>query len=362
MATIESIFGAYTSKLQVMIDDANDQFAPVWFPRYFTWDAPKTQLTFETVIGRSRLNPAASMIARGSRAPLRARPGMEKVTGSIPQMAEKFKMDENDYREFLALQSMNVSEETKFNQIMDMMFNDVKNVGDSAMKRLDYMALEAVSTGKLTLTLSNNPDGTQQLIALDLLFPTENQTNAAVSWNNPTTAKPITDIITVVNLHRPKGNRFAKILMTWETWNKFIVTTEVQNVYTAYVGKINQIMRPTLENINSYMSSQGLPAIEIVDEVIAIEKDGVTTPQYPFKTENAAFIPAGNLGVIHNAISIEELRPVQAVTYAKYNRALISKFAENEPFYEYTKVELNAIPGVSVADSIHLLSTTASFP
>ena len=51
-------------------------------------------------------------------------------------------MSDKDYRDFLTLQQMSVSDEVKKRQLLDLMFNDTKKVGESAMKRLDIMCLK----------------------------------------------------------------------------------------------------------------------------------------------------------------------------------------------------------------------------
>ncbi len=99
-----------------------------------------------------------------------------------------------------------------------------------------------------------------------------------------------------------------------------------------------------------------MPIIEIVEETIGIEKNGVITNYKPFAQDVAVFIPAGGLGVIHNAYAIEQLRPVSGISYGTYNRALISKWSQAHPFGEFTQVELNAFPGLEVADLIHILT------
>ena len=194
MTKIKSIFGGYADRLQVVIDNSAARFAPTWYPRYFGWAPVQQSLTFVSAIGRSRIEAAASVVSRDSETPWRSRQGLEKMTGEIPAIKEGFKMTESDYREYMSLQSLNVDDATKRNQILEFIFGDVKKVGDAAHKRLDIMALEAVSTGKISLDIDNNPDGIVLANPVDLLMPTGNKKNAAVSWATPATATPITDI------------------------------------------------------------------------------------------------------------------------------------------------------------------------
>src|SRR5690606_16606977 len=105
---------------------------------------------------------------------------LEKLTGEIPAIKEMFKMAESDYRDFLTMQALNVDDATKRAQLLDFLYGDVKKAGDSAHKRLDIMALEAISTGKISLDINNNPDGLVLANPVDLLMPATNKKKGAV--------------------------------------------------------------------------------------------------------------------------------------------------------------------------------------
>lgn len=362
MAKIKSLFGAYSDKLQVIIDSSKAAFAPRWYTNYFAFAPAQQSLTFTSAVGRERIEAAASIVNRDSSAPLRSRQGLEKYTGDIPAIKEKMKMTEEDYRNMLTMQALSVDEATKRQQLLDLLFGDVRKVGESAHKRLDIMCLEAVSTGKISLDINNNPDGLVLANPLDLLMPSANKSNAAVSWATAASATPITDIEGVIQSASSKGISFTKILMSNALWLKFKKTKEVLDTLQAYFygPKPGTGFNPTaisnLERVNEYMTANRLPIIEIVDVPVGIEKDGVISTITPFNQNNASFIPSGILGSVKNAISIEQISPVEQVKYATYDRALISKWSENDPFGEYTAVELNAFPAFEKIDSTYILT------
>lgn len=358
MATVKSVFGKYADRLQTVINEAatNGQFATPWFTNFFDFGPKQKSLTYASVIGRSRIEAAASVIARGSSAPLRGRQGLELLNGTIPAIAQKFSMDENDYRDVMnVLEDMRLNEEAKRDALIKLLFNDVKRAGEAPGKRLDIMCQEAVSTGKITVNTTNNPDG-MTLADVDLLMPSGNKTNAAIVWSTSGTATPITDFETVVNYQRTRGVAMAKVLMTPAAWSEFRKTTEVKDYLGSFYGKTNNKVLATMDAVNEFLNANRLPMIEIVDKTYAIEKDGLLTSYQPFSDANVAFVPQGKLGTIHNAYALEEMEPVDGVAYANFQSALISKWRDNEPYREFTKVELNAFPGVDQIDSIHLLT------
>lgn len=362
MARVQSIFGVYADQLQVLVDNSLDKFAPLWFPNYFDWGTPRQTLTYVSVLGNSRIEAAASVIARGSASPLRSRATIQKLSGEIPAISEKFKMDEEDYRDFLYLQSLqNVDDQTKKNQLLDLLFGDVKKSGDAAQKRIDLMCLQAVSTGTITIDINTNPDGTVLSAPIDLGMPSANKSNAAVNWSTSASATPITDIQTVVNSAADAGKSFSKILMDRATWFKFMACKEVTDKLAGFYNVVKGTVTVTVDRVNEYLQASQLPVIELVNQKIGVEKDGAITTVNPWAAANVAFVPDGNLGRIHNSLAIEQIQPVGDVNYAVYNRSLISKWLENDPFQEFTKVELNAFPGFEMINFVYLLSTTASF-
>lgn len=360
MSKINSIFGAYAQNLQAVVDTANDRFAPTFYDKYFGWGPAQQTLSFTSVIGASRIEAAASVVNRSSSAPLRSRAELSKYQGEIPAIKEKFSMRESDYRDFLAVQALAVDPSTKKKQLLDFLFKDVQNAGNAAHKRLDIMVLQAISTGKISLTVDNNPDGIILKNDLDLLMPSANKSSvtgtAAHKWVNSATATPITDITKVVSDAAAVGKSFAKILISPQEFNRMKVCTEVVNSLISF----NQLQKgasvATIDKINEYLQANLLPMIEIVDHVVGIEKNGIISALRPFSQTSLSFIPSGQLGTIKNAICIEQLQPVANVNYAVYKNALISKWQENDPWAEFTGVELNAFPALEAIDNIYILT------
>lgn len=356
MAKIKSVFGAYSENLQAMFDVALPAMVSPWFQNYFDWGVPKATLDFTTVIGRARIEAMASVIDRDSSAPLRSRAGIELLKGAVPVIKEKFKLTEDDYRQWLMIQSMRgISDATKLNQILDLIWGDAKKAAEAPIRRLDAMVLEGISTGQITINATNNPDGIVTA-AIPLGLPTSNVKTASVTWATASSAKPITDIESVIEEADKQGRQIAKILMTKTKFWQMIKTQEVIDVLKGYFNYATKNI-PTMSQVSQYFADRGFPPIEIVDWATGIEKDGKISTYRPFKEEHLAFLPAGRIGVIHNALAMEEISPVEQVNYAKVNRVLVSKWGENDPFAEFTMGELNAFPGFEAIDSIFLLNT-----
>jgi len=265
-------------------------------------------------------------------------------------------MKESDYRNYLTIQNMaNVSDAMKQKQILDLMWGDVKKAGEAPLKRIDMMVLQALSTGKVTINATTNPDGVVY-DDIDLLMPAANKLTVTEKWSIVASSKPITDIKLAVKAAKQRGIVFEKMLMTFDGWWKFQASAEVTAQLAGYfrMGD-NQKRVGTLDEVNQMLLANKFPYIELVNESIGIEKSGVITAVDPWNSTSVTFVPSGKLGIIHNAYAIEQLKPVQQVQYATNNHVLISKWSQNNPWAEFTGCELNAFPGLETIDSIFIM-------
>lgn len=368
MAKEASVFGSVADQetTQIMIDTRLEKFNQPWYSKYFSFALPQISLTYTTVLGNSVITPAASFVTRDGETPLRSRETLQSLTGKIPPIKVMRDLDEEKYRNYMVLQDMKaIKDNEKKNQALKLIWDDLKYVTEAVDKRLDYTVAEAISTGTITITADNNPDGIV-VGTIELEMPAENKINASTDWSDAANSKPITDITNLVNGAYAKGKTFAKMLIDNTAFLQFMQSKEVKDTVGTFFGlsaaaRNSQTAPLTSDRINEYMTAAKLPIFEIVDIRVPIEKDGEVSILQPFKAANIAFIPDGNLGEIKNALAMEEMKPVEHVTYNKKGRTLISKWSNNEPWGEWTKAELNAFPVVDTIKYIYLLSTTGDF-
>jgi hypothetical protein len=366
---MKSLFGTYAEQLQVLVDTNLDKFKDPLWNKYFSLGIAQTGLTYATAIGRSRIEAAASVVAHGSEAPLRSRAALERLNGEVASIKVKRKMDESEYRNWLTVQAMNVSDEAKKTQLIQLIWDDVKYVVDSVNARLDYMTAQALSTGYVKISADTNPDGVipgnidmmvKARWATNSAFNTSSASNRLWTDTNRTTATPLTDIRYLTRLaYKDYGIAFGKMLMSPEKLWILLNNQQVQQHLAGSVGIVSgQDALYSLNNLNGYLAGQGLPIIELVDVRTGIEKSGVITTVDPWEDKKyIAFVPSGNLGIIHNALAVEQISPVASVNYATANNILVSKWAQTEPFGEYTRGEIAAFPGLEQADNIIIANT-----
>ncbi len=370
---VKSIFGSYAEQLQVLVNTNLDAFkVPVW-KKFFTLGNPQMGLTYATAVGKSRIEAAASVVEHGSEAPLRSRAAADRYTGEVAAIKVKRKMDEQEYRNYLTMQAVSTNDEAKKQQIIRLIWDDVSYVVNSVNARIDYMVGQALSTGKVKLDITTNPDGivpgeidllvTNKYKAKDVGGFGTGASNRAWSDTNAAIALPLTDIRYVVrNYWKKHGIVFGKILMTPEMLWVLLNNKQVQEHLKGSLGTVaGQDALFSQANLNAYLAAQGLPVIELFDAKGAVEKDGKIVPVDLWAdSKYVTFIPAGDVGVIHNAVPIEQIAPVAGVQYASTDNILVSKWSQTEPFGEFTRGEISAFPGLEVADQMLIVDTSVA--
>jgi hypothetical protein len=363
MAIVPSIFGNLATKknIQALIDESQTLlYGQTLWRQYLDWGLPQVELTFDTVIGRSRLEAAASIVDPDSRAPIRSRGKGELFNGKIPTMKEAFNLNQADYRAILALQNLPISDQEKKNQLIKKLYDDVTVAATSTDRRLDMMFWQAVSTFSIDVNLTNNPDGVV-FGNVPLGAASSQYRTVTAVWSDEVNADPFKDINDVVIYGASIGRTFTEIWMESETWLTIKNYTKVKSAISGYLNPgSNKNFVVTLSMVNEYLVANQLPPIKIINVRNAVEKDGQQVIINPFKKENVVFVPAGKLGVVHNAVTIEEMAPIEHITYAKYDRTLLKKYRNNNPWMEYTEVELNAFPMLEAIDGIYLLQTNVA--
>lgn len=361
MNHLKSIFGLYAeaANMQAIIDASNARFNVPFWSTWFRAGLPQQSLTYVTAIGKSRLDAAASLVSRDGRTPLRSRGSIGKLTGEIPAIKVMKTLNEEDYRSFLMFQALQIADATKKAQLLGFMFGDIASVINSVNRKIDYMVAEGMSTGKITITADNNPDGIV-MDDIDLLMPADNFRTVVDNWSTNPDADIVKDIRNVMLAVKAAGKTgITRMVIDDALWQIVANNNSLASYLKGYYNPgSNNTYVLTLDTVNTMLKANRLPVFEIIEVMIPIEVDGRNVNSYPWKKENVLFCGDGYLGEIKNALAIEQLQPVPQVSYSTGNAGiLVSKWFANEPFGEYTKAEWNAFPSFDQIDNMFLLQT-----
>ena len=320
---------------------------------------PTLTLDWETISGSAGAPVMADVIEFDASAPLKTRRVVTHAKGDIPAMGLKRKMDAKDYNDYNTYKALARGDADK-NAILDIVFRDVDFVYAGVMARTEYLAMQALSYGSITLD-SNNNNGIITETAVDFGIPAGNKTAVDTIWATAATATPIADIRAKVQDIEDAGHVCGAIIMDKAQWAKLIATVEAKDAYAFYQGiSTGRIAVPGIDGINNMLAAEQLPKISIVQSVVRHETLAhALTSLSPWKGGYVAFIPDFNVGnILHAPIAEEGSAEIKKIaTVAKVGHVFTSKWAVLDPFGEYTKAQANAFPVLSDVEQMYILKT-----
>ncbi len=325
-----------------------------FFPLKYT-----TQLTWESLAGSGGNPVMADVIEYNASAPLKSRRTITKTTGDIPKLALKRQMDEKDMNEYNTIKALMQGDMNK-SALLDIVFNDIDFCYTGVMARTEYLSLQALSCGVISLTTSNN-NGIITEVDCDFGIPSTNKTGATVIWSTAASATPIADIQVVQETARALGYPLQYILMDRATFVYMAASTEVRDKYAVFQRvTASRKSDPTFADLNQMLSAYLLPQIILIDSLLRFETNAhVLSNVAPWKAGYVTFIPDMQVGnVLHGPIAEEGSAEIaKKAIMVKRDHVLLSKWAELEPFGEFTKGVANAFPRFNDVNGIFILNT-----
>lgn len=321
-----------------------------WEKRYYVNYFPLKYspfLTFETLIGSKGIS-AADIVSYNSSAPEKTRRVVDRLRGDLPAIRVKRIMDEKKLNEYNVVKAT-VKNDADMQALLDLVYDDVDFVVESVNQKCEWLALQALSQTKISLTSSNSA-GLVTEEAIDFGLPTANKEICSAAnryWlvANSATCKPITDIKAICSEARNKGVRIKHILMNVSKFTDFLASDEVKDfIYGIMISEagISPGVAPTLKVINQVLTESGLPDLQIIDTFIDLENgDHDITSVDPWLDSAEAdkyvsFIPELPLGrFLHGPIAAETVKD-PGIIQSKTGHVLVQSIAEQDPVQQKT--------------------------
>ena len=353
--------------MQIIVDTVNERYNNTNWKRDFAWARPQWDLTFSVLAAEIGITPMAAVIDVNAPKPLRNVRGASFYGGSIPKLGHGFNVDEQDMRnqQILAARGGDVD----IAAISDIFFKNVDKLVGGAHARLNEMADQARSTGKIVVNITNNPDGVVSFVDVDLKVPAANKLKAGfnqtvpAAWSDLTDSDPVQDLIDMVAYADENFIPYGVIEMAKSKFNALVSHPKVMAFVRARmdVGATYPVNRgDVLSALASF-----LPPIVICDAKFAVEVDGqAQSVTGGFDADNVILRPAAILGEVKNAMSVHTLAPSTAETVrttAEEGRfALLSTWKATE-LINHVELEALAIPTLSNPKALVILDTATAF-
>ena len=296
----------------------------------------------------------ADVVTTDSSLPLKKRDSIKQAEGSIPKLGMKMYLNESTLQDLDILESTNKNDANK-TQILAKLFQDAKKCTVGVWETLEYMFLLGLSTGVTSIEDENNT-GTE--VRIDYGYLDKNKFGVTTKWSD-TSATPITDIVNVLEAASKNGVVPMYMLMDRGTWNAFKTKAEAKELFAAHMGfSGSNIPTPTLKQMNEALSDNHGLTIMLIERNVTFEKNGVRKSVKPWADNVIVFLASLQVGDLAWSRLAEAKKGAKQVDYETVDDfILLSKYATNDPFREYTSSQALVVPVINDVDSIYVMNT-----
>lgn len=332
------------------------QYDALYWPTFFPLRNVNT-LDGKTLVGDVGSRVAAHIISYDAKAPEASRKSMTTKYFDIPKIAQSRRKTEKEILEHEITKVLQGQ-----NAVIEDYFNDIDFVIDSVNARMEWLALTALSTGSVQLSVTNNPMGIVNETVIDFGLPTANKavaTGAVWSTLNAASMTPIADFKAVQASARAKGITFERILMHPDAFDLITGSTEFQTACKSLlIGESQLLGFMDIGTVNKVLTALRLPTITLIETSVAIEdRDGSLTETNPWSSTHVVFVPSIIQGAMYNGPIAEEIEKPLDVIQAKTGNVLVSMKRDFNPVSVLTKGECNAFPSWPTIDRVFNLYT-----
>lgn len=298
------------------------------------------ELTFEYWKELHNIPVMARVQAFGAEAEIASREGAEKISGEIPTIKRKINLTG---RALIALRREGVGD---IDFVRNTLYNDMDNMIDSVLARIEKMRIDAVTTGKIKLAEGG------VLMEVDFRVPSSHKQSLTgdSKWSAYSSATPIQDM----QRWRDKviDDTGISPLRTWASTkiiSHLLHSAEVRQLVYGDNGGSRAIALPQL---NSVLQTMGLPPISVYDSRVRTQKeDGAYEVARFWPEELLVMMPGEKLGdtlvgpteeaMLDTQMDARDMAGVHAMVYQ-----------ENEPPMIWTKASGTSMITFPMADSV----------
>lgn len=325
--------------------DLNDFYYPTLFPL-----KKRTTMTWSTLEAESGLHIAGDLVARGASLDRKTREALAELRGDMPKIAFVKDMDENEldrYDEAVAL----AQGDADAMELVEVWANDMKVCFTGVASRLEWMALQIISRGKLKLTNANNKSVITEY-DMDYAIPSDQMLgykSGSSSWAAGTGAKPIAkDMRGVIEDAKKKGISIKYAFMNPTTFANFAQQEEVIKHCASFAqNQMGVAYEPDVDAVNTMLAKKvGLNGLKIIiiDQQVTIEIDGNRTTVNPFEDNVVMYSETASLGNTFWKTPKDMTLKGTAAIKVMQGHTCIKKWSEEEPIKEITQGIANAVP------------------
>lgn len=296
---------------------------------------PVDDLLYRFTRGGAGLLKAAVFRSYDTESPIGTRPGATRVTGELPPISQKVRLDEYTYARNRANPDV----------IRTSVESDAVNQMRAVSDRLELARGQALDTGAVTL----NENGVQATVSFGRAGA--HSVTAGTLWSSTSTADPIGDLLAWQDIYVNSNGQPPGVILLTRTVLAYLMTNAKVIAYSTRpasgLGRVPQMA------VTEVLQDFGLPPIELVDKKVNVA--GTSTPVIP--VNRAIFAP---LPVDPNAPEATQLGATMFGTTVEADELQIvgedgpgivaAVYKDNDPVALWTKAAAIALPVLANPD------------
>lgn len=324
----------------------------------------RDELTWESLQGSEGSTIKADVIAYDSSAPEKGREIIGKASGRIAKMALKRSMREEDFLMYKRLKKGAASDSER-QAILDLVFNDINFVVEAVNANTEYLALQAISTGEISLGKANN-NGIITETAVDLGIPKGNKTTVSVLPSKTAEFDFIAEIKKISKKARAeRGVKLNYMFTDPDTIDAILASAKIKEAYGYFLTQTHKPFLGTLflDQLNALLKKNRLPELIEIDTFVRHEDSNhKRTTLQPWRQGYITLSVEKTFGKMqHGPIAEEDAESVKKYAIqAKKGHCLVTKFSQVDPVVEWTKGEAHAFPVLKGVEDIFILNTNST--
>jgi hypothetical protein len=247
--------------------------------------------------------------------------------------------------------------------IVEFWAEDTQFCWNAVAARAEWLALQQISLGKVTMTNANNNSVVTEF-DVDYAMPSTQKIGVNTVYA-AYAGKPFTkDIPAAIKAGKDIGVTFKYMFMNSDTLALFAQQEETIKTCASYLSNLAAMAQaPDLDAINQTLAKKiafkGIQIIE-VDQEITIEKaDGTRTTTNPFATTLSCLAKQGSWNYNVEETYRHEFNGSPAIKVMN-GHTLIKKYSEEDPVKEVTSGIANLFPVWNLADRSLLMNVDAT--
>lgn len=345
---VRTFFPALVTSVVEKLNDKTRQSLPYLYKGLLTPEYTSDSRWSSILARYNRVS--ADVVALDSELPVKSRDSIEVVTGDIPKIGMKMYLTEKQMKDVAAM----IASRRPEAQIVDKIFTDLPRVIEGVYETIEGIFLSELSSGVGVAPRSGGVG-----VRVDMKFYDANKFGVTRKWAEDTSANALDDLQRVFDKAMDDGNVITDVYADDAFLKAFYSNEQVRQQYAFNQGFVgDKIPVLDLEKAQEVVRRKWGAQLHRVARKIRSELNGVRESGEAWAKGVAAFTCDQRLGSLVWTDLVESSRPVPNVTYQTADEfILVSKYAQTDPWREFTSSQAMVVPVLNNVDRIYLLDS-----